>query len=75
MQNGRPCLLVMCALARTVRPSNRMKNAHTFVTAVFCVLALAGATGCRHKVTLQELPASEIETTLFLIGDAGEPDP
>ena len=52
-----------------------MKNAYTFVTALFCVMTLAGATGCRHKVTLQEVPASEIETTLFLIGDAGEPDP
>lgn len=75
MQNGRLCPLVACALARTVRPGNPMKNAHTFVTTMLCVLASAGATGCRHKVTLQELPASEIETTLFLIGDAGEPDP
>ena len=58
-----------------MRPSNEMKNAYTFVTALLCVMPLAGATGCRHKVTLQEVPASEIETTLFLIGDAGEPDP
>jgi hypothetical protein len=54
----------------------------TFVSAVrrlattgLFALVLGGATGCRHKVTLQELPAAEIETTLFLIGDAGEPDP
>lgn len=56
-------------------PATEMKNAYTFVTALLCVMTLAGATGCRHKVTLQEVPASEIETTLFFIGDAGEPDP
>lgn len=42
---------------------------------VLCALAVAGVAGCRHKVTLEEVPAAEIETTLFLIGDAGEPDP
>lgn len=47
----------------------------TLAGAVLCALALAGVTGCHHKVTLEELPPAEIETTLFLIGDAGEPDP
>jgi hypothetical protein len=37
------------------------------------VIGVAGA--CHHRVTLQEIPAEQIETTLFLIGDAGEPDP
>jgi len=47
----------------------------TFASVVLCALALTGATGCHHKVTLEELAPEEIETTLFLIGDAGEPDP
>jgi calcineurin-like phosphoesterase family protein len=54
----------------------------TFVTSgrviapsAFCLLALAFATGCHQKVTLEELLPADIETTLFLIGDAGEPDP
>jgi len=38
-------------------------------------LALAGVIGCTHKVTLEKLAPEEIETTLFLLGDAGEPDP
>ena len=42
---------------------------------VLFALALAFATGCTHKVTLEKLAPEEIETTLFLIGDAGEPDP
>jgi hypothetical protein len=43
--------------------------------AALCAMALAIAAGCHHKVTLEELKPEEIETTLFLIGDAGEPDP
>jgi hypothetical protein len=50
-------------------------HARTFVGAVLWTMVLAVATGCYHKVTVEELPAAEIETTLFLIGDAGEPDP
>lgn len=49
--------------------------ARTFACAALGALSLVGVSGCRHKVTLEELPASEIETTLFLVGDAGEPDP
>ena len=37
--------------------------------------SIVAAAGCRHRVTLQELPSADIETTLFFIGDAGEPDP
>ena len=36
---------------------------------------IAATAACHHRVTLQEIPADQIETTLFLIGDAGEPDP
>jgi hypothetical protein len=43
--------------------------------AALCALALVAAGGCRQRVALGELPANEIETTLFLLGDAGEPDP
>ncbi|HYU53372.1 MAG TPA: hypothetical protein VEK37_10525, partial [Gemmatimonadaceae bacterium] len=39
------------------------------------LLALPVVIGCHHRVSLQEIPAAEIETTLFLIGDAGEADP
>ena len=39
------------------------------------MLSLAGVVACRHRVALEELPPDQIETTLFLIGDAGEPDP
>jgi hypothetical protein len=38
------------------------------------VLMIWAGAGC-HKVTLQEIAPEQIETTLFLIGDAGEPDP
>jgi len=41
----------------------------------FAAVVIAAALGCHHRVTLEELPADQIETTLLLIGDAGEPDP
>jgi len=43
--------------------------------AVLCALGVGGFAGCRQQIKLWELPPEEIETTLFLIGDAGEPDP
>lgn len=39
------------------------------------VCTLAAASGCHQPVPLEELAPAEIETTLFLIGDAGEPSP
>lgn len=40
------------------------------------LLALAVLTSaCAHKIHVKDLEPSEIETTVFLIGDAGEPDP
>lgn len=38
-------------------------------------LAFAAVSSCRHQVELYDLKPADIETTLFLIGDAGEPDP
>lgn len=41
-----------------------------------CVLALAGLSGCAgRRIQVKDLEPREIETTLFLIGDTGEPDP
>lgn len=39
------------------------------------VAAIVSTAGCLHRVTVEELPADQIETTVFFIGDAGEPDP
>ena len=50
------------------------RSAPRLARAVLFGLAFA-AGGCRHQVALEELPPDQIETTLFLIGDAGEPDP
>jgi len=43
--------------------------------AVLCAFALAGASGCRSREAIGEIAPADIETTLLLIGDAGEPDP
>jgi len=48
---------------------------HGLTRPLVCALALWAATGCRNQVTLEELEPAEIETTVFLVGDAGEPDP
>lgn len=44
---------------------------------VTTLLLLGGALGCLPRLQFDdpELPPSDVETTLFLIGDAGEPDP
>ena len=45
---------------------------------ILCALssiAIASVSGCRIKVFNPELAPADIETSLFLIGDAGEPDP
>jgi len=42
---------------------------------VVVTLALVGVAGCTHKVTIENLAPEEVETTLFFIGDTGEPDP
>lgn len=50
-------------------------SVRVFAQTALCASALAVAVGCHHKVTIEELAPADIETTLFLIGDAGEPDP
>jgi hypothetical protein len=42
---------------------------------VLGTLTLGAGAGCRLHVPVEELAPAEIETTVFLIGDAGEPDP
>jgi hypothetical protein len=49
--------------------------APTLARAAVAALLLALVPACTHKVTIEKLAPEEIETTLFLIGDAGEPDP
>lgn len=46
-----------------------------WVVGAFCAMALAGVSGCKLRVLNEELPTEQVETTLFLIGDAGEPNP
>ena len=43
--------------------------------AALCALVLPAATGCARSFIVKSPAPEEIETTLFLIGDAGEPDP
>ena len=40
-----------------------------------CVLALTVLSGCARRIQVKDIEQHEIETTLFLIGDVGEPDP
>ena len=40
-----------------------------------CVMASAAVTACTPHLRIEEVPPAQIETTLFLIGDAGEPNP
>lgn len=37
--------------------------------------AMGSLSGCAHRIHVKDIEPQEIETTLFLIGDAGEPDP
>lgn len=53
-------------------------DALTLRRAIICALsslAIASASACRLMVTKSDLAPADIETSLFLIGDAGEPDP
>jgi hypothetical protein len=38
-------------------------------------LVAASAAGCKHTLVIEEPAPQDIETSVFLIGDAGEPDP
>jgi hypothetical protein len=43
--------------------------------AAFCAVAAGAVTGCAHALRIEELPPDQVETTVFFIGDAGEPNP
>jgi hypothetical protein len=45
------------------------------VRAALSLLAVVTLNACARKIHIKDLEPQEIETTLFLIGDAGEPDP
>jgi hypothetical protein len=72
-------------LSRKMRPTacdrfldsqlNPIRIARTVAFAGMCLFGILAAGACHTRVTLEELPADQIETTLFLVGDAGEPDP
>ena len=42
---------------------------------VACALSVLAISACGHRLSIAELTPQEIETTLFLVGDAGEQDP
>jgi len=52
-----------------------MKSKHDRLIGLSVLAAWVIALGCRAPVTITPPAGSDIETTLFLIGDAGEPDP
>ena len=43
--------------------------------ALLCCVALMTLSACARRIHVKDLEPNEIETTVFLIGDAGEPDP
>lgn len=45
------------------------------VRIAMCTLGIVTMAGCARHIRVKDLEPQEIETTLFLIGDAGEPDP
>jgi hypothetical protein len=45
------------------------------LTVVAFVTAATVAAGCKHTLRIEEPAPQDIETSVFLIGDAGEPDP
>ncbi|HMG71220.1 MAG TPA: metallophosphoesterase [Gemmatimonadaceae bacterium] len=65
----------MSVVSRNPSRHRSTSAARSLTRASLCILSLAGVVACRHRVSLEELPPDQIETTLFLIGDAGEPDP
>ncbi|HJQ54487.1 MAG TPA: metallophosphoesterase [Gemmatimonadaceae bacterium] len=45
------------------------------VAITLCCGLVPALSACRHQISLQSFPESDIETTLFFVGDAGEQDP
>ena len=54
---------------KTILPARLVARVGIGVSAFLSVL------GCHHRVAISDIPADQIETTVFLVGDAGEPDP
>ena len=52
-----------------------MKRSMKLTQLLVCALAVASASACRLKFATPELSPADVESSLFLIGDAGEPDP
>ncbi len=50
-------------------PMNRL------LAGLACVTSVASLSGCSLNVSKETLAPADVETTLFFIGDAGEPDP
>ena len=56
-------------------PAYRIAAARSLLAVATWALTSAAVSGCTPHLRIEELPPEQIETTLFLIGDAGEPDP
>src|SRR3989442_1102312 len=57
-------------------PGNNMLDLRKcLVAGSVCAFSLAALSACSLHVTKESLAPADVETTLFLIGDAGEPDP
>ena len=52
-----------------------LRGSGPFAVPLAALLLAASAAGCRRASSFDEPRPQEIETSLFLIGDAGEPDP
>lgn len=50
-------------------------TAQRWIAGAMCAVTSAAASGCTPHLRIEELPPVQIETTLFLIGDAGEGNP
>ncbi|HKR09739.1 MAG TPA: metallophosphoesterase [Gemmatimonadaceae bacterium] len=57
------------------RQNTKVRRALLVARGGLVAAAITGTLGCHHQVKLDEVQPDQIETTLFLIGDAGEPDP
>ncbi len=56
-------------------PARRIPLARSLLACATLALSSAAMSACTPHLRIEELPPEQIETTLFLIGDAGEPDP
>ena len=56
-------------------PNTFIAGLRVYARAAACTVSLALSVGCHQRVSIEDLSPAEIETTLFLLGDAGEPDP